>query len=1267
MAGSMDLSLRISVAQTGLGNITQLISQLQAAGQDTSAFEQQAEQLRQELQQLGQQQAAIESFKRLKQSVADSETALQQAQQQAQALGRAYSQLAAPTAAQTRELQRARNAVRAAAAAHQANVQALQNQRAAMQQAGLSTTNLAQHQINLNRAVQAAQQSQQRLQQQLQQTAQAAQHNAAQAQRASQAWSGLQSGLAVGVGFAAAQAGLESISGAFNTLKRGIEAVITTGAIFETLKVQLETLYQSSEKADQAFQWIQNFTASTPFEMEQVTQSFIKLKAMGMDPMDGSFQAIADQASALGAKGETLGGIVLALGQAWSKQKLQGEEALQLIERGVPVWELLQEATGKTAVELQSMSEKGLLGRDAIKALMNEMGRANMGAAEKAMQTFNGQLASLSDNWTAFLSKIADAGALDFFKTQIEDINAAIAEMRANGKLDEYARAASDAIVFIGQALRDGVLFVAEYADALMMLGQVALGLKLTGAVSEIANIGVQSALSGQQAANAAGLIQKSFALMQAAIVGWSIGSYLTGQFLEVELAGIALAKGLTDMAARAKYAWDVLNAPSSNDGIFGAKTHAEIKRLTQELDVELVKIRDSYDDLAASAQAARDPAAKAPKAATAEASKLNDALALAIEAEQKLADDATAAARRIETDLGDAFKALGLDINASLGRISPEVNQGLDALQALKEGLGKIGTGGAQKIKIIEQAIANMIDKAKSSADIAVIAGHIDELGKSGAGAGASVGRLAAQLDEQKIKLDQTIPGLNSLKEAYSQFGIKSVASMQQAAVAAEGLYKMTVANKAPLFEQQQAFERMAKAQLEAASTQGQAAMQAKINALAAIAQTEEQRATVAKLQAEYSKSATIAPPDNTQAVQSIQQVASTFDALMGKINNAPTQTALAEAGDKIKQSFNDGLISSEEYGQAMQALNDKMQTLRIEIHQAATYLDGMTASAKKATAQIWEQSTLTREIAGNMRDMLAQVQEGSWDSATAGIERNIIALEAQAESARKAADEWRQQIDIMSRVGGADYISAVTAQAKMSEIMAEQAAEVERAKLAQERLTQAMDGVKAAADSGNLTLGQQRDRLIDLQNQFGHLDGASLNRLRGEIDSINDRLLAMQQQAESTLISLRQEEARARGDDVTALRIAGAEKIKKLEQELAEVQKAGNDEAARSLQEALSIQQRLNDAALVEAQTRKKAADENERTAKSNSSSSNGGTTSPATTAAATTIDTKAITDAIRSTQAGTPSIAVYLDSKQIAAQVRTTIKDADRRGLN
>ena len=62
---------------------------------------------------------------------------------------------------------------------------------------------------------------------------------------------------------------------------RQITNVITT---FEKLEASLRTITGSTEKAAVAFSFIQEFAATTPFQLEEVTAAFIKLKALGLTP-----------------------------------------------------------------------------------------------------------------------------------------------------------------------------------------------------------------------------------------------------------------------------------------------------------------------------------------------------------------------------------------------------------------------------------------------------------------------------------------------------------------------------------------------------------------------------------------------------------------------------------------------------------------------------------------------------------------------------------------------------------------------------------------------------------------------------------------------------------------------------------------------------------------------------------------------------------------------------------------------------------------------
>lgn len=238
----------------------------------------------------------------------------------------------------------------------------------------------------------------------------------------------------VGSGFAVITALATATGLAVNKL------MIGTAASFEKYKVQLESLEGSSEKAKKAMDWVADFAKDTPFQVKGVMNAFVRLRSFGLNPMDGAMQAIADQTAKLGGGQQELEGIILAVGKAWSKGKLQGEEAQMMIERGVPVWQLLADATGKTTEEIQALSQKGLLGRKSIKLLLDEMQRSSNGAAAKQMKTWNGMVSNLQDSWTRFVNLIAEEGAFDAIKGKLEQILKLVEEGFKNGELQKNAK-----------------------------------------------------------------------------------------------------------------------------------------------------------------------------------------------------------------------------------------------------------------------------------------------------------------------------------------------------------------------------------------------------------------------------------------------------------------------------------------------------------------------------------------------------------------------------------------------------------------------------------------------------------------------------------------------------------------------------------------------------------------------------------------------------------------------------------------------------------
>ncbi|MGL6122444.1 MAG: tape measure protein, partial [Shewanella sp.] len=254
----------------------------------------------------------------------------------------------------------------------------------------------------------------------------------------------------------AATGSLLAMAGAYvgvDRLWESLKSILTAGDKAAAFSAQMTAMMGSIAAGEQATAWIKDFANRTGTELEGAKQAFASLKTFGIDPMTGALQAMVDYNAKLGGSQEKLEGIILAVGQAWAKQKLQGEEILQLVERGVPVWDLLAKVTGKNSIELAKLSEQGKLGRDVMQKLFDEMGKQANGQASKSLERLGGQIALISNKWTEFKQIIADSGAYKVAVDLLQQLNAKFDELNKNGKIKEIAQQISD---FFSDMLKNG-------------------------------------------------------------------------------------------------------------------------------------------------------------------------------------------------------------------------------------------------------------------------------------------------------------------------------------------------------------------------------------------------------------------------------------------------------------------------------------------------------------------------------------------------------------------------------------------------------------------------------------------------------------------------------------------------------------------------------------------------------------------------------------------------------------------------------------------
>jgi tape measure domain-containing protein len=216
---------------------------------------------------------------------------------------------------------------------------------------------------------------------------------------------------------------MQGLTGLFAGLGLGAlaKSVLDTNREMESLRASLKSVMGSAQGAQGAFNAILTFAKDTPYEIKGLTQTFIMLQNMGIKPTHQVMQSLTDQASKLGGSQETLTSIALQLGQAHSKGKLQMEDMVVLMQRGVPVMKLLAEVTGKNSAELADMSAKGTITVDMIDKLIVKMGEAASGSNANAMETLNGKISSLSDAWHSFEDALLNDKSEGYLKTVVSN------------------------------------------------------------------------------------------------------------------------------------------------------------------------------------------------------------------------------------------------------------------------------------------------------------------------------------------------------------------------------------------------------------------------------------------------------------------------------------------------------------------------------------------------------------------------------------------------------------------------------------------------------------------------------------------------------------------------------------------------------------------------------------------------------------------------------------------------------------------------------
>ncbi len=259
-------------------------------------------------------------------------------------------------------------------------------------------------------------------------------------------------GLGRGIGLAARKLGQMAL-GAAKWAALGVGTgigffagdIIGTASKFEQFQVILENTEGSAEKARASMAWVTKFAKTTPYEVGDVMQAFVRLRAYGIDPTTGSLTSLGNAASGMG---KDLMSAVEMISDA------QTGEFERLKEFGIKARKSGNEVTFAWTKNGKDMSKTTSLASSEIRAAITGIFDQNFGGMmDRQSRTFAGMWSNLKDSFTSFELQIANAGVFDMLKGKLSQLSAWIDAQEKNGNLAKWATQISDNLQGIWQWL----------------------------------------------------------------------------------------------------------------------------------------------------------------------------------------------------------------------------------------------------------------------------------------------------------------------------------------------------------------------------------------------------------------------------------------------------------------------------------------------------------------------------------------------------------------------------------------------------------------------------------------------------------------------------------------------------------------------------------------------------------------------------------------------------------------------------------------------
>lgn len=191
----------------------------------------------------------------------------------------------------------------------------------------------------------------------------------------------------------------------------GVMAMVNEAANLQSVEAGFATMLGSAEAAKKMMEDLKRSEAGRRFGVETTAGLAQTLKGFGMEAnkIMPTLQALGDAMAARGKGKEDLEGAALALGQIQAKGKLSAEEVLQLAERGLPVYKILQKELGLSQQQMANLGNAGIDANKAISAIVKGLGTDYAGGMAKSMLQYKGAVEAARNSYKNLLAESGDS------------------------------------------------------------------------------------------------------------------------------------------------------------------------------------------------------------------------------------------------------------------------------------------------------------------------------------------------------------------------------------------------------------------------------------------------------------------------------------------------------------------------------------------------------------------------------------------------------------------------------------------------------------------------------------------------------------------------------------------------------------------------------------------------------------------------------------------------------------------------------------------